>query len=115
MDLIPTWYLAWGVPWAIVAGLYARSKSRNPIIWGALGFFFCFLAVIALWIMGEGAWHLEGGSTAEEGDEQGHRAGETTQMWRTPPAADRAATAAWWTSADAGTLGHRSGDGSRRG
>lgn len=115
MPLIPLWYLAWGVPWAIAAGWYAHAKSRNPVAWAALGFFFCFVALIALWIMGDGAWHLDAGDEPEEADPQGSREGETTQMWRTPPAADRAATAAWWTSADAGSLGHRSGDSSGRG
>lgn len=114
MELIPLWYLVWGVPWAIAAGWYAHGKSRNPVVWAALGFFFCFVALLALWIMGDGAWSREGGDAADEGDFEGHRTGETTQMWRTPPASDRLATGAWWTSADAGSLGHRSRDGSRR-
>lgn len=109
MPFVPLWYLAWGLPWAVIAAWYAHGRSRNPVVWAILGFFLSFVAVIAIWIMGDGAWHRGGGS-AEEDDFEDHRAGETTQEWRTPPSSSQAAAAAWWTSADAGSLGHRSGD-----
>jgi hypothetical protein len=53
LTMVLTWILIYGIAFAVVTALAAKSRGRDPLTWALIGFFFGVFGLIAVLVMEE--------------------------------------------------------------